>query len=85
MIEVLLLCFLLWLWVIERRLNALNNEVRTLRLDVDGVRALRRAPDVPPSEPVADLPEVSTLGRSAGAVRKAAGSSAQTTTSAALS
>jgi len=72
MTEALLLCFLLWLWVIERRLNAMNNEVRTLRLDLDGLRAMRRAPVAEPTEAPAGLPEVTTLGRSAAAVRDAA-------------
>ena len=81
MTEALLLCFLLWLWVIERRLNVMNNEVRTLRLDLDGLRAMRRAPVAEPAEAPAGLPEVTTLGRSSAAVRNAA-KSAPTATSA---
>jgi hypothetical protein len=66
MIEVFLVALLVWLWVIERRLHSLNDTVRTLRLDVDGLRAIRaagnsnrQAPDAPPG-----LPEVTSIGRS---------------------
>lgn len=39
MIELLLLALLLWLWVIERRLNALNDMCRAQKLVLDGMRA----------------------------------------------
>jgi hypothetical protein len=63
MIEVFLIALLVWLWVIERRLNGLNDTVRSLKLDVDGMRARaaarsKAAPDELP------LPEVTSLGRS---------------------
>jgi len=40
MIETLVIALLVWLWVIERRLNGLRDAVQTLTLDVDGLRAL---------------------------------------------
>jgi len=58
MIELLLLALLLWLWVIERRLNALHDLFRAQKLDLDGMRA-RGGVDpstaaVEPTEPAAD-------------------------------
>jgi hypothetical protein len=39
MIETIIIALLLWLWVIERRLNGLGDSVRALQLDVNGLRA----------------------------------------------
>jgi len=72
MIEVFLIALLMWLWVIERRLNGINDTVRSLKLDMDGMRAVRskakeqHAPELPP------LPEVTTLGRSGDSAKKTA-------------
>jgi hypothetical protein len=66
MIEVFLIALLVWLWVIERRLNSMNDTVRHLKLDVDGMRAMRsgvKAGREAP-EPTPDLPEVTSLERS---------------------
>jgi hypothetical protein len=59
MLEMLVIALLLWLWVIERRFNSLADSYRTLKLDMDGMRAMRTNP-TPPPEP-AGLPEVTTL------------------------
>lgn len=66
MIEVFLVALLVWLWVIERRLSSLNDTVRTLKLDVDGLRALRPAAGTREELPEAlpGLPEVTSIGRS---------------------
>ena len=67
MVEVLVIALLIWLWNIERRLNTIRDAVNALKLDVDGLRALRlprnnvKAP--PPSNP-APLPEVTSLNGS---------------------
>jgi len=45
MIETLVIALLVWLWVIERRLNGLRDAVQTLTLDVDGLRALSSRAD----------------------------------------
>ena len=68
------IALLLWLWVIEKRLHGLQESIRSLRLDVDGLRAVRlvesnteakkaNADATPP------LPDVTTL---AGPGRKTA-------------
>ena len=41
MIELLVLALLLWLWVIERRLNALRAEMQAMHRDLDLVRNKR--------------------------------------------
>lgn len=62
MLEMLIIALLVWLWVIERRLNALRDSVQALSLDVEGLRAERsRAADTPSQPP--GLPEVSTIHR----------------------
>lgn len=67
MLEILIIALLVWLWVIERRLNTLRDSVQALSLDVDGLRAARTRAANTPSEP-AGLPEVSTIhGGSAAA------------------
>lgn len=59
MIELMLVALLLWLWVIERRLNALSQTMRSLKLDVDAARATRAAPErlgrVEPDPEAADV------------------------------
>ena len=70
----LIIALLVWLWVTERRLNALRESFNSLKLDVDGLRAIRspannRAVDTPP-EPMG-LPEVSSIH---GANKKAVAS-----------
>ena len=42
MIELLVIALLLWLWVIERRLNAMRVTLRALRQDVDEIRQASR-------------------------------------------
>jgi hypothetical protein len=64
MLEALVIALLVWLWVIERRLNALRDSVHAMKLDVDGLRAMRsplnnKAVDTPPELP--GLPEVSSI------------------------
>ena len=39
MIEIVIIALLVWLWLIERRLNGLHDSVRALQLDVNGLRA----------------------------------------------
>ena len=39
MIETIIIALLVWLWVIERRLNGFRDAVRALQLDVNGLRA----------------------------------------------
>jgi hypothetical protein len=64
MLEILVIALLVWLWVIERRLHALSDSVNAIKLDVDGLRAMRAraAAEVanPPPGP-AGLPEVSEI------------------------
>ena len=60
MLEILIIALLVWLWVIERRLNTLRDSVQALTLDVEGLRAARARAANTPSEP-AGLPEVSTI------------------------
>ena len=74
MIEVFLIALLLWLWVIERRLNSLNDTVRSLRLDVDGLRSVRSAAPAKPQDELPGLPEVTALtgSQASEAVKKAA-------------
>ncbi len=38
MLEVIIVALLVWLWVIERRLNGLLQSVGALKLDVEGLR-----------------------------------------------
>ena len=61
MLEALIIALLVWLWVIERRLNGLRESVHVLQLDVDGLRAMRSNPaaSAPPELP--GLPEVSSI------------------------
>jgi hypothetical protein len=62
MLEALVIALLVWLWVIERRLNSLGEAVHSLRLDVDGLRALNskaKGQDKNPSP--AALSEVATI------------------------
>ena len=74
MIEVFLVALLVWLWVIERRLNAMNDTVRNLKLDVEGLRAMRSGSNVRQGEPEAPpgLPEVTSLGGPKPRTKKAA-------------
>lgn len=74
MIAVFLIALLVWLWVIERRLNAMNDTVRNLRLDVEGLRAIRSGDKARPEqpEPPPGLPEVTSLGGSKSGTKKAA-------------
>lgn len=72
MLEALVIALLVWLWVIERRLHALRDSVHSIKLDVDGLRAMRsplnnKTVDTPPELP--GLPEVSSIH---GGDRKAA-------------
>ena len=64
MFEVLVIALLMWLWNIERRLNSIRDSVQILKLDIDGLRAIRSSssnqPATPPSTP-AGLPEVTSL------------------------
>ena len=60
MLEILIIALLVWLWIIERRLNTLRDSVQALTLDVEGLRAARARAASAPSEP-AGLPEVSTI------------------------
>ena len=60
MLEILIIALLVWLWVIERRLNTLRDSVQALTRDVEGLRAARARAASAPSEP-AGLPEVSTI------------------------
>ena len=74
MFEALVIALLVWLWVIERRLNHLRESVHSLQLDVDGLRAMRsqaatKAANPPPELP--GLPEVSSIN---GGDKKAAAS-----------
>jgi hypothetical protein len=67
MIEIFLVALLLWLWVIERRLNSTAQELRVLRLDLDGLRAERTKAATPATtdeKPSLPLPEVTSIGRS---------------------
>lgn len=63
MIETSLIALLMWLWVIERRLNTANQAIRTLKLDLDGLRAMRTPASQAqtPVDETAPLPEVTTL------------------------
>jgi hypothetical protein len=60
MLEILIIALLVWLWVIERRLNTLRDSVQALTLDVEGLRAARTRAANEPSE-ATGLPEVSTI------------------------
>ncbi len=53
MLGTLVIALLVWLWIIERRLGNLRSSVRSLKLDVDGVRAMRAqaSPSLEPTEP----------------------------------
>jgi hypothetical protein len=66
MLEILVVALLVWLWVIERRLNTLRDSVSAMKLDLDGMRAMRSraAAEIanPPPGP-AGLPEVSEIQR----------------------
>ncbi|MCZ6659596.1 MAG: hypothetical protein O7C67_20105 [Gammaproteobacteria bacterium] len=42
MLEMIILALLVWLWVIERRLNGLTQSVDSLKLDVDGLRIVAK-------------------------------------------
>jgi hypothetical protein len=72
MIELMLVALLLWLWVIERRLNTLGQSVRGLRLDLEGLRSARQAPPERPvqSEPAPDAGEVLPFERSEANARR---------------
>ena len=64
MLETLVIALLVWLWVIERRLNVLRDSVNAIKLDVDGLRSMRsplnnKAVATPPELP--GLPEVSSI------------------------
>jgi hypothetical protein len=70
MIEICLVALLLWLWVIERRLNTTAQELRGLKLDFDGLRAERTQAKSPPATGETSslpLPEVTSIGRSSKA------------------
>ncbi len=72
MIEMLVIALLIWLWLIERRLSALTATLKSLQLDMDGLRAMRSPAtqrEAPPPQAPAALPEVTSLH---GASRKAA-------------
>jgi hypothetical protein len=64
MLEALVIALLVWLWVIERRLNVLRDAVQAIKMDIDGLRAMRspvanKAANVPPGLP--GLPEISSI------------------------
>ena len=70
MIEICLVALLLWLWVIERRLNSAAQELRGLKLDFDGLRAERsqaKSPTTIGESSSLPLPEVTSIGRSSKA------------------
>ena len=72
MLEVIVIALLMWLWNIERRLNAMRASVQILQLDIDGLRAMRSNPGnqaEPSVSTPAGLPEVTPLhGSNAHAV-----------------
>ena len=41
MLETLIIFLLLWLWVIERRLNNLGESVQAIKLDADGMQTVK--------------------------------------------
>ncbi|GEM_PF-5559421 len=41
MLEMLIIFLLLWLWVIERRLNSLGESVQAIKLDADGMQTVK--------------------------------------------
>ena len=41
MLETLIIFLLLWLWVIERRLNNLGEAVQSIKLDADGMQTVK--------------------------------------------
>ncbi len=41
MLETLIIFLLLWLWVIERRLNNLGEAVQAIKLDADGMQTVK--------------------------------------------
>lgn len=68
MLEILVIALLFWLWVIERRLSALNAALKSVQLDVDGLRAMRAPAAVTAGAARAEappgLPEVTSLHES---------------------
>jgi hypothetical protein len=65
MTSLVLLALLLWHWVVERRLHAMSVTVRTLKLDLDGLRNSRNAERYrdDPADPTEPLPQVVNLNR----------------------
>ncbi len=41
MLEILIIFLLIWLWVIERRLNSLGESVQAIKLDADGMQTVK--------------------------------------------
>ena len=64
MIEILVIALLVWLWVIERRLNAVRDAMQSIKLDMDGFRAMRShviKNELASIDAPAGLPEVTSL------------------------
>ena len=61
MTELFLIALLVWLWVVERRLNGLTAKVRHLQQDLDGLR-IREIPRFKREDSdLPGLPEVTPL------------------------
>ncbi len=65
MLEMIILALLVWLWVIERRLNGLTQSVDSLKLDVDGLRIGIANPRTERDEPMDARPAPSPLQKAA--------------------